>query len=117
MVWRKIDFETVFPRVARTGDEAAHTSHVPMCESIIPEVSDRRCRQVLQDGKRLRALNGELRIAITAVLYLRADAAMTMDMFVVRVLIACIHAQQVVRRGHTVDEQIVHKGPGFGHQS
>ena len=64
------------------------------------------------------SLNGELRIALSGIFHLRAEAAaQAADIVEVLILIAGVHAQKIVLAGNFVHQQIVHEGTGGGHQA
>ena len=73
--------------------------------------------EVLQDFLCARALNRQLRIARAGVFDLCVKFVVGDDVREVGVLVAGIDAQQVVRVGDFVDEQVVNESAARGHQA
>ncbi len=64
---------------------------------VIAQRVQRDVRELLQDGKRARPLDGKLRIAFSGIFNARAEPIPRADVLEVAVLIAGVHTQEVMR--------------------
>jgi len=62
-------------------------------------------------------LDGELRVTWSGILDIRIEVVIRSDVLEVVILIACVHAQQIVRVRNLMNEQVVHESAALGHQA
>src|SRR6202049_2240114 len=119
MLGREVNLKAIFAGVTGARDQRAHAVHVALKKMVILQRSDRLAREASENSERLGSLNGELRIALSGVFDLRVEAAPAgvADVFEVFILIAGVHAKEVMTVGNLVDEQIVDERSRGSHQA
>ena len=114
---REVQFEAILAGVAGSSDEGLHAIDLACQEPIVFQRRDRRAGETLHNAERPGPLHGKLRISLACVLHLSVEAAVAVDVVEVLILVAGIHAKQIMAVGNLVHEQVIDKRPRGSHQA
>ncbi len=104
-----VQLEAVLTGVTRPGDDGRHAVHVPFGKPVVLDGGQVDVHQRLHSLQRLRALDGDLRIAVAGVLDLNVAGLVLQNPADVLVPVGGVDAQHVPPLVETVHQQVVHE--------